>query len=170
MYALYSFVAGLIFGIGLIVSEMYNPYKVLGFLDLFGKWDPSMLLVMGGAVAVGIVAFTIAGRRTATFINTPMHMPTARDIDAKLIGGSAVFGIGWGLVGFCPGPAVVALGTGHVKAFLFVIAMIAGMGIYELIERRRAKGTGDTGARKAHGHDAHHPAHAAKGARMRRGG
>ena len=169
MYALYSFIAGLIFGIGLIVSEMWNPAKVLGFLDLFGKWDPSLLVTMGGAVAVGVIAFGVAGRRTTTLIGAPMHMPTARDIDVKLMAGSAVFGIGWGLAGFCPGPAVVALGTGHVKAFLFVVAMLAGMGIYELIERRRAQGAGDAGARKAHGHDVHHAAHAAKGARMRRG-
>src|SRR6187399_3090413 len=107
MYALYSFIAGLIFGIGLIVSEMYNPAKVLGFLDLAGKWDPSLLLVMGGAVAVGIVAFALAGRRSATLIDTPMHLPQTRDIDRRLILGSAVFGIGWGLAGFCPGPAVV---------------------------------------------------------------
>jgi uncharacterized membrane protein YedE/YeeE len=153
MYALYSFIAGLIFGVGLIVSEMYSPVKVLGFLDLFGKWDPSLLLVMGGAIAVGVIAFALAGKRTATLIGTPMHMPQARDIDLRLILGSAVFGIGWGLVGFCPGPAVVALGTGHVKAFLFVVAMLGGMGIYELIERRRAKGAAD--ARGTPAHDAH---------------
>ena len=170
MYALYSFVAGLIFGIGLIVSDMWNPPKVLGFLDLFGKWDPSLLLVMGGAVAVGIVAFSIAGRRTTTFIETPMHLPTAREVDVRLMAGSAVFGIGWGLAGFCPGPAVVALGSGHVKAFLFVVAMIAGMGIYELIERRRARSAGEAVARKAHGHDVHPATQAPKGARMRRGG
>jgi uncharacterized membrane protein YedE/YeeE len=164
MYALYSFIAGLIFGIGLIVSEMWSPVKVLGFLDLFGKWDPSLLVVMGGAVAVGIVAFALAGRRTTTLINTPMHMPTARGIDLKLVAGSALFGIGWGLAGFCPGPALVALGSGHVKAFLFVVAMLAGMGIYELLERRRAN-AGDAGAagaaRKAHPHGAH-PAPAAR--------
>ena len=177
MYALYSFLAGLIFGIGLIVSGMWNPAKVLGFLDLAGKWDPSLLLTMGGAIAVGVIAFAFAGRRTVTLIDTPMHLPTAREIDAKLMGGAAVFGVGWGLAGFCPGPAVVALGIGHVKAFLFVVAMLAGMGIFELIERKRAKPAGgsgahgDSAARKAHAHDAHHPGvHPAKGARMRRGG
>lgn len=138
MYATYAFVAGLIFGIGLIVSGMCSPVKVLGFLDLAGKWDPSLAFVIAGAIAVGVVAFTIAGRRTSTLIGTPMHMPTARDIDARLVGGSLLFGIGWGLAGFCPGPALVALGTGHVKAFMFVVSMIAGMGIYEFIEHRRA--------------------------------
>src|SRR5437762_5775620 len=105
MYALYSFVAGLIFGIGLIVSEMYSPVKVLGFLDIAGNWDPSLLLVMGGAVAVGLVAFAVAGRRKTTFLDTPMHLPQSRDIDLRLVLGSAVFGVGWGLAGFCPGPA-----------------------------------------------------------------
>ncbi|MEO7761059.1 MAG: YeeE/YedE family protein [Casimicrobiaceae bacterium] len=165
MYALYSFLAGLIFGIGLIVSEMFSPVKVLGFLDLSGKWDPSLLLVMGAAVAVGLVAFTISGRRTSTLIGTPMHLPQTRDIDRKLVLGSAVFGIGWGLAGFCPGPAIVALGTGHVKAFLFVVAMLAGMGVYELIEHRRGKSSTErAGApRKSHAPDAPRAAHAASG-------
>jgi uncharacterized membrane protein YedE/YeeE len=146
MYALHAFIAGLIFGIGLIVSDMYNPAKVLGFLDLAGPWDPSLLLVMGGAIAVGVVAFALAGRRAKTFIDTPMHLPQAREIDLRLALGSGVFGIGWGLAGFCPGPAVVALGSGHGKALLFVVAMIAGMGIYELIEGRRAKVRGEADA------------------------
>jgi uncharacterized membrane protein YedE/YeeE len=154
MYAVYAFAAGLVFGIGLIVSGMYMPVKVLGFLDLAGKWDPSLAFVMAGAIAVGVVAFTIARRRASTLIGTPMHMPTARDVDARLVGGSLLFGVGWGLAGFCPGPALVALGTGHVKAFMFVISMIAGMGIYEFIEHRRAAG-GE--ARKSHGVDHAHP-------------
>lgn len=142
MYILFSFIAGLVFGFGLIVSQMVSPVKVIGFLDVFGRWDPSLLLVMAAAVVITTIGFAFARKRTSTLLGTPMHMPTARDIDRRLIGGSAVFGIGWGLAGFCPGPALVALGTGHVKAFIFVIAMLAGMGIFELIERRRGRVSG----------------------------
>lgn len=125
-----SFLVGLIFGIGLIVSGMANPAKVLGFLDLAGKWDPSLILVMGGAIGIGFFAFRWAKSR-----NTPL--PAATKIDRRLIFGSMAFGIGWGIAGFCPGPALVGLGMGLPKALIFVIAMLAGMGIYELIERRR---------------------------------
>lgn len=125
-----SFLVGLIFGIGLIVSGMANPAKVVGFLDLAGKWDPSLILVMGGAIGIGFFAFRWAKSR-----NTPL--PTATKIDRRLIFGSMAFGIGWGIAGFCPGPALVGLGMGLPKALIFVIAMLAGMGIYELIERRR---------------------------------
>jgi uncharacterized membrane protein YedE/YeeE len=164
VYALWSFVAGLVFGIGLIGSEMYSPAKVLGFLDLFGKWDPSLLLVMGGAVAVGAIAFAVAGRRTASLIGAPMHLPTARDIDLRLVLGSALFGVGWGLAGFCPGPATVALGTGHVKAFIFFVAMLAGMGIFELLERRRTNASKQAiDAHKPHGAHAAHKAPAGHG-------
>jgi uncharacterized membrane protein YedE/YeeE len=139
MVALYSFLAGLVFGIGLIVSEVMNPVKVLGFLDLAGGWDPSLALVMAGAIAVGAIAFAVARTRTKTLLGMPMQLPQARAIDARLALGSLAFGIGWGLAGFDPGPALVALGTGHVKAFIFVVAMLAGMGIYEFAERRRAQ-------------------------------
>jgi uncharacterized membrane protein YedE/YeeE len=153
MFFVYAFAAGLIFGLGLIISEMVNPPKILGFLDLAGNWDPSLLVVMGGALAVGIMAFAVAGRRTATLIGTPIHMPTARGIDRRLVLGSIGFGVGWGLVGLCPGPAVVALGTGHVKAFLFVVAMLGGMAVFELLERRGAK------AKPAKAHKPAAPAH-----------
>ena len=136
MYIVFSFVTGLVFGLGLVISQMMSPAKVLGFLDVFGRWDPSLLLVMAGAVVISSIAVLMSKKRTATFLGTPMHMPTARDVDRRLIGGSIVFGIGWGLAGFCPGPALVALGTGHVKAFIFVIAMIAGMGLFELADRK----------------------------------
>jgi uncharacterized membrane protein YedE/YeeE len=139
MVAFYSFLAGLVFGIGLIVSEMMSPVKVLGFLDVTGNWDPSLALVLAGAIAVGVIAFAVARTRTTTLLGTPMQLPRARNIDARLVLGSLVFGIGWGLAGFDPGPALVALGTGHVKAFIFVVAMIAGMGIYEFAERKRAQ-------------------------------
>lgn len=132
-----AFAAGLVFGVGLLVSGMANPDKVLGFLDLAGAWDPSLALVMGGAVGVGIVAFTIARGRTTSLLGEPMRLPERRDIDAPLVLGALGFGVGWGLAGFCPGPALVALGALELKALVFVAAMIAGMGLYELIERRR---------------------------------
>ena len=132
-----SFLAGLVFGIGLILSGMANPAKVLGFLDLAGKWDPSLVLVMGGAIAVGVVAFGIARKLTVSLIGLDMKLPSARGIDRRLVGGGLLFGVGWGIAGFCPGPALVALGMGEAKAAVFVMAMLAGMGIFELLERRR---------------------------------
>ena len=132
-----SFLAGLVFGLGLIISGMANPAKVLGFLDLAGKWDPSLAFVMAGAVAVGMGAFAVANKRVASFLGAEMKLSRARDIDRRLIAGSALFGIGWGIAGFCPGPALVALGMGGAKALVFVAAMLAGMGIFELLERRR---------------------------------
>lgn len=124
-----AWLAGLLFGIGLMVSGMANPAKVLGFLDLAGSWDPSLALVMAGAVAVGIVAFFIARQRVVSFLGAPMKLPASRDIDRRLIGGSLLFGVGWGLAGFCPGPGLVALGMGEVKALVFVVAMLAGMAL-----------------------------------------
>src|SRR5450631_2286631 len=103
-----AFVAGLVFGLGLIVAGMTNPAKILGFLDVAGKWDPSLALVMAGAVAVGGVA--LANRRTMSALGSPLQLPAGRTIDVRLVGGSLLFGIGWGLAGFCPGPAIVALG------------------------------------------------------------
>jgi uncharacterized membrane protein YedE/YeeE len=137
-YALSSFVAGLVFGIGLVVSGLVNPAKVLGFLDLAGAWDPSLAVVMAGAVAVGAVAFAVAGKRASTLLGAPMALPTAREIDGRLVLGSLAFGVGWGLAGFCPGPALVALGAGKVKALVFVAAMLVGMLVFELAERARS--------------------------------
>lgn len=137
MPVLTSLLAGLVFGIGLIVSGMANPAKVLAFLDVAGPWDPSLALVMAGAIAVGTVGFAIARRLTLSWLGLPMNLPTARHIDGRLVGGSLLFGIGWGLAGFCPGPALVALGMGELKALVFVAAMLAGMGVYELLQRRR---------------------------------
>src|SRR6202158_5611457 len=139
MYTLSSFVAGLVFGVGLIVSGLVNPSKVLGFLDLAGNWDPSLALVMAGAVAVGVPAFFLAGKRAVTLLGTPMQLPNARQIDRRLVLGSLAFGIGWGLAGFCPGPALVALGTGHPKPIVFIAAMLGGMLAFEWIERMRAR-------------------------------
>jgi uncharacterized protein len=116
-----------VFGLGLIASGMSDPGKVIGFLDLAGRWDPSLAFVMGGAVLVGFFAFRLAGRRARNFLGGAMHLPASRDVDRGLVGGSLVFGIGWGLAGFCPGPALVALGSGQAKAAVFVAAMLAGM-------------------------------------------
>lgn len=137
MIAFASFLAGLVFGLGLIVSGMANPAKVLGFLDLAGNWDPSLAFVMAGAIAVGAIAFAVANRRAVSLLGVEMRLPSARHIDRRLVLGSVVFGIGWGVAGFCPGPALVSLGMGEFKAFVFVAAMLAGMGIFELFERRR---------------------------------
>jgi uncharacterized protein len=135
--AVSSFVVGLVFGLGLLVSHMADPAKVLGFLDLAGDWDPSLALVMAGAIAVGAIGFALARRRPKALLGGPMRLPVARQIDRRLIVGSALFGMGWGLAGFCPGPALTAVGMGQPKALLFVLAMLAGMGIYEYLERRR---------------------------------
>ncbi|SDZ48957.1 hypothetical protein SAMN05518669_14410 [Variovorax sp. YR634] len=135
MLVLASLLAGLVFGLGLIVSGMANPAKVLGFLDLSGAWDPSLAFVMAGAIAVGMVAFMLARRRTVSILGAEMRLPSARHIDRRLIAGSLLFGIGWGIAGFCPGPGLVALGMGEVKALVFVAAMLAGMSIFEFFER-----------------------------------
>lgn len=132
-----AFLSGLLFGLGLIISGMANPAKVLGFLDLTGRWDPSLIFVMCGAIAVGFFAFLYAGRRKTTLFGAEIKLPTATKIDRRLVIGSILFGAGWGIAGFCPGPALVGLGMGLPKAILFVLAMLAGMGIFELIERRR---------------------------------
>jgi hypothetical protein len=141
MNRIIEFLVGLLFGIGLILSGMTDPGKVLGFLDLFGSWDPSLALVMGGAILVGIFAFAVARKRTTTFLGGTMHLPTASDIDKRLVVGGLVFGAGWGLAGFCPGPAIVSLGAGQPKAAAFVLAMLAGMLVYELIDRRAQAAT-----------------------------
>ena len=137
MYVFTSLLAGLVFGLGLIVSGMANPAKVLGFLDLAGRWDPSLAFVMAGAIAVGAVAFAVARKRTVSFLGAGMKLPDARHIDRRLVGGGLLFGVGWGVAGFCPGPALVALGMGEGKAAVFVVAMLVGMGIFELLERRK---------------------------------
>ncbi len=136
MQALSSFVVGLVFGIGLILAGMANPAKVQGFLDLAGAWDPSLALVMGGAIGVALVPFAFARRMPRSALGVTMSLPLVTKIDRRLVLGSLAFGAGWGLAGFCPGPALVALGTGEAKAIVFVIAMVAGMGAYELFDLR----------------------------------
>lgn len=136
-----ALVAGLVFGIGLILSGMTDPSKVIGFLDLAGNWNPSLALVMGGAIGVGLVAFRFATRQSMTLLGDPLHLPVSSRIDRRLVLGGLTFGAGWGLAGYCPGPALASLLTGSSKPVIFVLAMLAGMGIFELLERRTAAST-----------------------------
>ena len=118
---------GLIFGLGLLLSGMGNPAKVQNFLDFFGQWDPSLALVMGGAIAIGLIAFSWAKTRSKALLGEPMQLPGNTAIDKKLLTGSALFGVGWGLAGFCPGPALMNLATLQAEVWIFVAAMLAGM-------------------------------------------
>lgn len=131
---LFSLLSGLIFGLGLILADMANPAKVLAFLDMAGWWDPSLGLVMGGAIAVGALAFAIAKKRPHSYLGFAIQLPTSRIIDIRLILGSLTFGIGWGLVGICPAPAFVLIGSGSDKGLVFTLFMIIGMAIFELLE------------------------------------
>ncbi|RZF27291.1 hypothetical protein EVC45_23225 [Paraburkholderia sp. UYCP14C] len=140
-----SFVCGLLFGFGLLLSGMANPANVLGFLDIAGRWNPSLAFVMIGAVAVAAIGFAIATRRDSSLLGLPMQIPASARVTRRLILGSCVFGVGWGIAGFCPGPALVALGLGSAKAWLFVAAMLAGMAVFEWLERHRRAGSA-TGA------------------------
>ena len=138
-HRLSEFLIGLLFGLGLIVAGMTDPSKVIGFLDLAGAWDPSLAFVMGGAILVGLGAFAVAKKRTTSFLGGAMQLPTNSQIDKRLVVGSLLFGAGWGLAGFCPGPALVSLGTGNTKAFAFVLAMLAGMALFELMQSLQPK-------------------------------
>jgi uncharacterized protein len=132
-----ALVSGLVFGLGLIFAGMANPAKVLAFLDITGSWDPSLAFVMAGAIAVGSIAFALARKLKKSYLGIQMSLPTSRDVDARLVLGALAFGVGWGMAGICPGPALVLLGTGSAKGFVFVAAMLLGMGIFEILERRR---------------------------------
>lgn len=135
MNALMSFVAGLVFGIGLLLAGMSNPAKVLGFLDLAGSWDPSLAFVMAGAIAIGVVAFAWVRRHSLSLLGLPVQLPTTRQVDRRLVVGNLVFGVGWGLAGICPGPALTLIGAGVPAGWIFGAAMLAGMALFELIER-----------------------------------
>lgn len=139
MQRISEFVVGLLFGLGLMLSGMTDPGKVLGFLDLFGNWDPSLAFVMGGAIAVGFFAFALAKKRTANFFGGALHLPKSTQIDKRLVLGNLAFGAGWGLAGFCPGPALVSMAAGQDKALVFVLSMIFGMIAYEWIQHRETK-------------------------------
>ena len=131
-----EFLVGLLFGLGLILSGMTDPSKVIGFLDIFGLWDPSLALVMGGAIAVGFFAFALAKKRDVNFLGGALHLPTSSQIDKPLVIGAVLFGAGWGVAGFCPGPALVSLASGQIKAAAFVVFMLAGMQLFEMLGRR----------------------------------
>ena len=137
---LFALAVGLIFGLGLCLSGMVEPAKVIGFLDLGGGWDPSLAFVMGGAIVVALPAFWIARRRRAAWLGGAIELPTKQAIDAPLVVGSALFGVGWGLAGVCPAPGVVDLGFFSPGAAIFVASMAAGMGIYRAAARRRLPG------------------------------
>jgi hypothetical protein len=139
MNILMALIAGLVFGIGLILSGMTNPAKVIGFLDLAGNWDPSLALVMGGAILVGSVAFRFAAKRERSLLGEAMRLPAATRIDRRLVLGSLAFGAGWGLAGYCPGPALASLATGEARPWIFALAMVAGMSLFELLEWIRAR-------------------------------
>jgi len=130
-----ALLVGLLFGIGLIVSGMTDPAKVIGFLDLAGSWDPSLGFVMGGAILVGIFAFGVARKRKRSLLGAPMRLPTATVIDRRLVLGSLAFGAGWGLAGYCPGPALASVATGGDKPLVFTLAMLAGMALFEVLDR-----------------------------------
>ena len=134
-HRLSEFIVGLLFGWGLLISGMTDPGKVIGFLDLTGSWDPSLAMVMGGAIAVGFFAFGTAKKRTSNFLGGALHLPTTSDIDKRLILGALLFGAGWGLAGFCPGPGIVSMAAGQPKAAVFVVAMLAGMLVFEWMDR-----------------------------------
>lgn len=128
-----AFASGLLFGLGLVVSQMVNPAKVLGFLDMFGNWDPSLALVMGGAVLMSAFGYALAKRRGVPILAPRLEIPTRRDLEPRLLAGAATFGVGWGLVGLCPGPALTALSFGPWQVFVFVAAMIAGMALFQVM-------------------------------------
>jgi len=124
-------VSGLVFGLGLIASGMTDPAKVKGFLDLFGAWDPSLAFVMAGAISVGALAYARAHRRQQSWSGAPIDMPSSSVIDRPLLVGGAVFGVGWGIAGFCPGPAIVSASAGTMAALGFVAAMLVGMFVHD---------------------------------------
>jgi len=137
MRKLASFAAGLLFGVGLLLSGMANPAKVIGFLDITGAWDPSLALVMAGAIGTALLPFTWAKARKCSLLGAPMQLPNKRELDGQLIGGSLLFGVGWGIAGICPGPAIAVLLSGHWQVVLFVLAMLGGMLLFSALERRR---------------------------------
>ncbi|MCW4631790.1 MULTISPECIES: DUF6691 family protein [Marinomonas] len=135
MYAIITFICGLLFGLGLAFSEMTNPAVVLGFLDVFGNWNPSLIIVMASAIAVGMIGYLLKGKRLVPFIASKWQVPTLRQIDSKLIIGSALFGIGWGISGYCPGPGLTALVNNPSEGIYFVIALIVGSAVHHIQPR-----------------------------------
>jgi hypothetical protein len=138
-HVLIAFLCGLLFGAGLLVSQMTNPAKIIGFLDISGQWDPSLALVMLGATGVFGVAFRLALRRSAPLFDSKFFLPEKTRLDRPLIAGSFIFGLGWGIAGFCPGPAIVSSGFGAPRVWAFVAAMVAGMILSRAIRSRAAR-------------------------------
>lgn len=130
----WAFFAGALFSVGLVLGGMTQPARVIGFLDFFGSWDPSLMFVMGGAVVVHFALFRVITKRRSPLFDERFHLPTRKDIDGRLVIGAALFGIGWGLVGYCPGPALVSLATGQ-RAIVFTVALLAGMAIHHMFEQ-----------------------------------
>lgn len=156
MTTITALLSGLIFGLGLIMAGMANPAKVLAFLDITGSWDPSLAFVMGGAVVIASLAFALARRRNHSYLGLAINLPTSQVIDKRLVLGSLAFGIGWGMAGICPGPALVLLGSGDAKAVVFVGSMLLGMGVFEKLQKNRGghfhrtgKTNGSSGASSA---------------------
>ena len=136
MKLLVAYLIGLIFGIGIVISGMANPAKVINFFDVTGSWDPSLAFVMGGALAVTFIGYRVVFGRGAPMLETKFSLPTASSIDMRLVGGSAVFGVGWGIAGFCPGGALPAVGTGNIDVLIFVAALIAGIWLAKWMRRQ----------------------------------
>lgn len=137
MIKLSAFISGLLFGLGLLLAGMANPTKVLAFLDVAGAWDPSLALVMVAAIGVAVGPLTWARQQSSSLLGRPMQLPSKRELDPRLVGGSLLFGIGWGIAGICPGPAVAIVFTGHWQVIVFILAMLAGMLLFTALETRR---------------------------------
>lgn len=136
-----TYAIGLIFGIGIMISGMANPAKVINFFDIAGTWDPSLIFVMGGALIVAFIGYRIVFRRATPMMDSKFHLPTKTDLDMRLIGGSAIFGVGWGIAGFCPGGALPAIGTGRTEVLIFVVALVAGIAIAKRLQTFTAQRT-----------------------------
>ena len=137
MVSLMAWVSGIVFGLGIILSGMVNPAIVLAFLDITGRWDASLIGVMAGAIAVSSIAFAIAKKQEKSYLGGYIQIPSVTKIDTRLILGGIVFGIGWGIAGICPGPALVLVGSGSLEAIIFLGAMLLGMGIFEAVQQKR---------------------------------
>lgn len=138
MALLAALLIGMVFGAGIAIAGMANPAKILNFFDIAGDWDPSLAFVMGGALSVALIGYRFVLKRPGPVFDSRFHLPTRRDIDPALIGGSALFGIGWGIGGFCPGGSIPAIGLGKPQAMLFVLAMLAGIWLARSLRRRSA--------------------------------
>ena len=139
MKLIVSYLAGLIFSAGLVISGMINPEKVLNFLDLLGTWDPSLAFVMGGAVLITFVGYRVVLKRPSPIFTDEFSVPSSTEVDRRLLGGAILFGIGWGLVGICPGPAIAGFGAAPMKLFAFISAMVVGMVLFRAFSKNAAK-------------------------------